>query len=1485
MSNYVKKYNVGNIMMDLPYNSFIHELPLLSFSDNRNSVNLSLVYNHRLNSNDTANMFNIKNGYKLNLQKKLIVNNGLAISYVDEYGKIINLLPQNNSDVNCAFNDDSKRILRTIEDGFEVEYSDFSKEVFDNNGNLIEVIDKYGCTYLQYEYQNGLLKNINYNNKKLEFEYGSGLLYSIIYKVSASEVVTIAIGYITNGVSVHHYSGVTFYNKFSNNTYETKGQGSEGSSTIMFKKTCEYSGYTMELTSYEGANELDKTIYTFPDYVIEGIIRFNQVEVETKKGFKQRIEFKNENPLYSYEIQSDATFISDGKYYGTVNILKTLDDSVNFELKSGLRNQDNESLTLYDTTNKIWRAQTSSSSNVFGYYLITGWAKFSGTYIDEYDDKIYVSNISSEFGVEIGANLKPYNQWHFFAYKLGISATNIYVRPSCPSKVELKDVRIAYYITDIFDSNWNRRNLLNEGGLIDDNNNFIPLKDVNFYSSQTDETPLNLSIDDISRFLRRKVLKNKTDEIYYNNGKNFKYGVSDLIVKIGNNERKSISEYSLGTRYFKNNQCLLTKIALYSDYENSSTKFYITNYIDNNWYSHEYLDENYEVKQEERDGIVTLYTRDNGLLINKTVSGLSDIQITYTDTIITVKDLKAIGHRKTGIEYHRDPVWGTIYKVKYADGTKITDTYDDDSSTLLQKKFDKQTLGLIHNYGYSKGLVSSLSCDTLNYNFEYSKYALTKVQKFGQTIEEHTHTDSTQNSYYPNQSNYVYSLIYNFDKYNRLSSIDNVLENTYNTKSEFYSDGEPDIYSTNNSSKLVMSEDKLLNKKTRYHYNTDDMISKIEVSPSSNYSIKEVEENFDYDSLNRLSNLQIKIGNDEVNEEFMYVNDIMNDGRIEENKYILGNKNQTNEGVLVTNGYDDYNRIDNKTYKITDSNNVSKVFKQDYNIQYNTVAREECIYKGTGNSIITKGEFVYSYDNFDRIIKITKDSKEITYEYDIYGRLIRENNEFLDKTIVYSYNDIGNIISKKEYSYTTIENITITPSKTINYTYDTAQKDRLITFDTTTIPYNTLGCPTKYKGYDLTWNKGKLTGLSKGTIDTELESISYTYNAYGQRVSKSQYKTKGFNAPTQFPIGELTNYNKEYKYDNSGRLIKEVGTKVLYQGGTHSETIDYLYDRNTIIGMKYTYDTSVNTYYFRRNILGDVIEIYDINGNLKVKYNYDAYGNCTIASETTDTNLAIVNPIRYRGYYYDVETNLFLVSSRYYSPELCRWISPDDIEYLDPESVNGLNLYCYCFNNPIMYVDPDGHMPKWLENTLKIGGAVLLTAALVAGSIFIAGPASIILAGAALGAAGGLIGGGISSGISSVMSGGSFIDGFADGALSGSITGAISGAVAASPLRVWGQVGVNALISGGSYIINNYNNFNIGDFLFNSALGGLAGLVGGDGWTKAGKTLAYDLAFNGIKGSFMMLGRGALNEFSKPIIKSSIVGSAGFINNIFKKLR
>ena len=83
----------------------------------------------------------------------------------------------------------------------------------------------------------------------------------------------------------------------------------------------------------------------------------------------------------------------------------------------------------------------------------------------------------------------------------------------------------------------------------------------------------------------------------------------------------------------------------------------------------------------------------------------------------------------------------------------------------------------------------------------------------------------------------------------------------------------------------------------------------------------------------------------------------------------------------------------------------------------------------------------------------------------------------------------------------------------------------------------------------------------------------------------------------------------------------------------------------------------------------------------------DASGN-TI---TSDSNFAILNSIRYRGYYYDTESELYYLQSRYYDPTTGRFVNADSFEYLGAsDSIKNYNLFSYCDNNPVILFDPDG---------------------------------------------------------------------------------------------------------------------------------------------------------------------------------------------------
>ena len=124
------------------------------------------------------------------------------------------------------------------------------------------------------------------------------------------------------------------------------------------------------------------------------------------------------------------------------------------------------------------------------------------------------------------------------------------------------------------------------------------------------------------------------------------------------------------------------------------------------------------------------------------------------------------------------------------------------------------------------------------------------------------------------------------------------------------------------------------------------------------------------------------------------------------------------------------------------------------------------------------------------------------------------------------------------------------------------------------------------------------------------------------------------------------------------------------------------------------------------------MQILNVNNNIVAYYAYDAWGNLVSVTDangneiTSKTNFAVINPIRYRGYYYDSETGFYYLQSRYYDPANCRFISADDIVSTDHETTN-LNLFAYCGNDPINRIDPNG---KFFISTMivcTVVGAVI----------------------------------------------------------------------------------------------------------------------------------------------------------------------------------
>ena len=147
------------------------------------------------------------------------------------------------------------------------------------------------------------------------------------------------------------------------------------------------------------------------------------------------------------------------------------------------------------------------------------------------------------------------------------------------------------------------------------------------------------------------------------------------------------------------------------------------------------------------------------------------------------------------------------------------------------------------------------------------------------------------------------------------------------------------------------------------------------------------------------------------------------------------------------------------------------------------------------------------------------------------------------------------------------------------------------------------------------------------------------------------------------------------------------GTKILRETWDDNEIIPLYDNEDGVCGIQY----NGAAYYFHKNLQGDVIEIVDKDAETVACYTYDAWGVCTIIQDSSDCNIAAINPHRYRGYYYDAEIGLYYVSSRYYDPEIGRFINDDNVECIAINmGVLTHNLFSYCENSIVNNSDETG---------------------------------------------------------------------------------------------------------------------------------------------------------------------------------------------------
>ena len=249
---------------------------------------------------------------------------------------------------------------------------------------------------------------------------------------------------------------------------------------------------------------------------------------------------------------------------------------------------------------------------------------------------------------------------------------------------------------------------------------------------------------------------------------------------------------------------------------------------------------------------------------------------------------------------------------------------------------------------------------------------------------------------------------------------------------------------------------------------------------------------------------------------------------------------------------------------------------------------------------------------------------------------------------------------------------------------------------------------------------------------------------------------------------------------------------------TDGQTIWYNYDtQSQLISIVYNHED----YFYVRNAQGDILALIDKVGNKVVEYKYDSWGAIVDVSGSMAGSLGKKNPFRYRGYYYDEETGLYYISSRYYSAENLRFLSTDKLEIIagTVEQLENKNLYIYCNNNPVVKFDYNGEFGFFTG--LVVGALVGMVGQ------YIGDVATNIISG--------------QSGLEALKPSSSLVEYGA---------AAISGALATTGITTKISTIANGAIAAGSYLLETEKkDINVLDLTLSTGIGALAGYRGKEG--------------------------------------------------------